>query len=240
MAFINSLLGKIFGNKSERDIKEVTPVIEKIKQEFSRITKLSNDELREESDKIKKIIDERIKPEEDEIAKLKVEVEDADIQASEKIYEKIDKLEEQIDLKLEEVLNEILPVAFAIVKDTARRFVENENVEVTARDYDRDLAAARNSIIINGDKAIWKNSWMAGGNEIIWNMVHYDVQLIGGIVLHRGNIAEMATGEGKTLVATLPVFLNALHGEVFILLQLTITSRNVMQNGWGQFMNFTV
>jgi preprotein translocase subunit SecA len=210
MAFINSLLGKIFGNKSERDIKEVTPVIEKIKQEFSRITKLSNDELREESDKIKKIIDERIKPEEDEIAKLKVEVEDADIQASEKIYEKIDKLEEQIDLKLEEVLNEILPVAFAIVKDTARRFVENENVEVTVRDYDRDLAAARNSIIINGDKAIWKNSWMAGGNEIIWNMVHYDVQLIGGIVLHRGNIAEMATGEGKTLVATLPVFLNAL------------------------------
>jgi preprotein translocase subunit SecA len=210
MAFINSLLGKIFGNKSERDIKEVTPVIEKIKQEFSRITKLSNDELREESDKIKKIIDERIKPEEDEIAKLKVEVEDADIQASEKIYEKIDKLEEQIDLKLEEVLNEILPVAFAIVKDTARRFVENENVEVMARDYDRDLAAARNSIIINGDKAIWKNSWMAGGNEIIWNMVHYDVQLIGGIVLHRGNIAEMATGEGKTLVATLPVFLNAL------------------------------
>jgi preprotein translocase subunit SecA len=210
MAFINSLLGKIFGNKSERDIKEVTPVIEKIKQEYSRIIKLSNDELREESDKIKKIIDERIKSEEDEIAKLKVEVEEADIQESEKIYEKIDKIEEQIDIKLEEVLNEVLPVAFAIVKDTARRFVENENVEVTARDYDRDLAAARNSIIINGDKAIWKNKWMAGGNEIEWNMVHYDVQLIGGIVLHRGNIAEMATGEGKTLVATLPVFLNAL------------------------------
>lgn len=210
MAFINSLLGKIFGNKSERDIKEVTPVIEKIKQEYNRITKLSNDELREESDKIKQIIDERIKPENDEIAKLKIEVEDADIQASEKIYEKIDKLEEQIDVKLEEVLNEVLPVAFAIVKDTARRFVENENIEVTAREYDRDLAAARNSIIINGQKAIWKNRWMAGGNEIVWNMVHYDVQLIGGIVLHRGNIAEMATGEGKTLVATLPVFLNAL------------------------------
>ena len=210
MAFINSLLGKIFGNKSERDIKEVTPVIEKIKQEYNRITKLSNDALREESDKIKQIIDERIKPENDEIAKLKIEVEDADIQASEKIYEKIDKLEEQIDVKLEEVLNEVLPVAFAIVKDTARRFVENENIEVTAREYDRDLAAARNSIIINGQKAIWKNRWMAGGNEIVWNMVHYDVQLIGGIVLHRGNIAEMATGEGKTLVATLPVFLNAL------------------------------
>jgi preprotein translocase subunit SecA len=210
MAFINSLLGKIFGNKSERDIKEVTPVIEKIKQEYSRITKLSNDELREESDKIKKIIDGRIKPEEEEVAKLKAEVEEADIKESEKIYEKIDKIEDQIIIKLEEVLNEVLPVAFAIVKDTARRFVENENVEVTARDYDRDLAAARNSIIINGDKAIWKNRWIAGGTEIIWNMVHYDVQLIGGIVLHRGNIAEMATGEGKTLVATLPVFLNAL------------------------------
>lgn len=210
MAFINSLLGKIFGNKSERDIKEVTPVLAKIKEEYTRISKLSNDGLREESDKIKRIIDERIKPEEDEIAKLKTEVEDADIQASEKIYEKVDKLEEQIDKKLEEVLNEVLPAAFALVKETARRFVENENVEVTARQYDRDLAAARNSIIINGEKAIWKNKWMAGGNEIIWNMVHYDVQLIGGIVLHNGNIAEMATGEGKTLVATLPVFLNAL------------------------------
>jgi preprotein translocase subunit SecA len=210
MAFINSLLGKIFGNKSERDIKEVAPVLVKIKEEYNRIIKLSNDELREESDKIKRIIDERIKPEENEIASLKLEVEDADIQASEKIYEKIDKLEGQIDVKLEEVLNEILPVAFALVKETARRFVENENVEVTARDYDRDLAAVRNSIIINGEKATWKNKWLAGGNEIVWNMVHYDVQLIGGIVLHRGNIAEMATGEGKTLVATLPVFLNAL------------------------------
>ena len=206
MTFINSLLGKIFGNKSERDIKEVTPVIEKIKVEYNRIVQLSNDGLREESDKIKSIIDERIKPEEDEIAQLKIEGEEADIQASEKIYAKIDKLEEKIIEKLEEVLEEVLPVAFALVKETARRFVENENVEVTARDFDRDLAATRNSIIINGDKAIWKNRWLAGGNEIVWNMVHYDVQLIGGIVLHRGNIAEMATGEGKTLVATLPVF----------------------------------
>ncbi|GAB1451639.1 hypothetical protein MASR2M47_16950 [Draconibacterium sp.] len=210
MAFINNLLGKIFGNKSEQDIKEVSPVIEKIKVEYNRIVQLSNDSLREESDKIKKIIDDRIKPEEDEIAQLKLEGEEADIQASEKIYEKIDKLEEKIVAKLEEVLEEVLPIAFALVKETARRFVENENVEVTARDYDRDLAATRNSIIINGEKAIWKNRWLAGGTEIVWNMVHYDVQLIGGIVLHRGNIAEMATGEGKTLVATLPVFLNAL------------------------------
>jgi preprotein translocase subunit SecA len=210
MAFINNLLGKIFGNKSEQDIKEVSPVIEKIKVEYNRIVQLSNDSLREESDKIKKIIDDRIKPEEDEITQLKLEGEEADIQASEKIYEKIDKLEEKIVAKLEEVLEEVLPIAFALVKETARRFVENENVEVTARDYDRDLAATRNSIIINGEKAIWKNRWLAGGTEIVWNMVHYDVQLIGGIVLHRGNIAEMATGEGKTLVATLPVFLNAL------------------------------
>jgi preprotein translocase subunit SecA len=210
MAFINNLLGKIFGNKSERDIKEVNPVIEKIKVEYDRIVQLSNNGLREESDKIKNIIDESIKPEEDEIAQLKIEGEDADIQASEKIYEKIDKLEEKIIEKLEEVLEEVLPAAFALVKETARRFVENENVEVSARDYDRDLAATRNSIVINGDKAVWKNKWLAGGNEITWNMVHYDVQLIGGIVLHRGNIAEMATGEGKTLVATLPVFLNAL------------------------------
>jgi preprotein translocase subunit SecA len=210
MALLNSILGKLFGKKSDRDIKEVSPVIAKIKEEYSRITTLSNDGLREESDRIKQIIDSRIKPEEDEINQLKIAVEEADIQESEKIYEKIDKLESQIDTKLEEVLNEVLPAAFALVKETARRFVENENVEVTAREYDRDLAATRNHVIINGDKAFWKNKWMAGGNEITWNMVHYDVQLIGGIVLHQGNIAEMATGEGKTLVATLPVFLNAL------------------------------
>lgn len=210
MALLNSILGKLFGKKSDRDIKEVTPVIAKIKEEYSRISTLSNDGLREESDRIKQIIDSRIKAEEDEIAGLKVQVEDAEIQESEKIYEKIDKLESVIDTKLEEVLNEVLPAAFALVKETARRFVENENLEVTARDYDRDLAAVRNSVLINGNKAIWKNRWIAGGTEITWNMVHYDVQLIGGIVLHNGNIAEMATGEGKTLVATLPVFLNAL------------------------------
>jgi len=210
MAFITKVLGKILGNKSERDIKEISPIVEQIKVEFNRITQLSNDGLREESDKLKKIIDERIKPEEDEIAKLKIEVEEAEIQDSEKIYEKIDKLEEQIVEKMEEALNEILPMAFALIKETAKRFVENEEVEVLATEMDKNLAATRDSIIIKGDKAVWKNSWMAGGNEIIWNMIHYDVQLIGGIVLHQGNIAEMATGEGKTLVATLPVFLNAL------------------------------
>ncbi len=210
MAFINKVLGAILGNKSERDIKEVGPVVEKIKLEYDRISQLSNDDLRKESDNLKKIIDERIKPEEDEIAKLKEEAEEAEIQDSEKIYEKIDKLETLIDEKIETVLEEVLPAAFAVMKDTARRFVENKTIEVTASEFDRDLAATRNSIIIDGEKAIWKNRWIAGGNEVEWDMVHYDVQLIGGIVLHRGNIAEMATGEGKTLVATLPVFLNAL------------------------------
>ena len=217
MAFITKILGKILGNKSERDIKEVAPVIEKIKLEYNRITQLSNDGLREESDKLKDIIKERVKPEVDEIAQLKKDVEVAEIQDSEKIYEKIDKLEEQITEKTDEVLNEILPSAFALVKETAKRFFDSENIEVIASELDKDLAATRDSILIDGDKAIWKNKWLAGGTEITWNMIHYDVQLIGGIVLHNGNIAEMATGEGKTLAATLPVFLNALtHRGVHI------------------------
>jgi len=213
MAFITKVLGKILGNKSERDIKEVMPVVDAIKSEHERVKKLSNDELRAESLRIKNIIHDRIKPEEDEIAGLKEDVEEVEIQESEKIYERIDRLEEIIEDKLEEVLNEVLPVAFAIVKDTARRFFENKELVVTATDFDKNLAAERASIKVEGNKAIWKNKWVAGGTEITWNMIHYDVQLIGGIVLHRGNIAEMATGEGKTLVATLPVFLNALAGR---------------------------
>ena len=213
MAFVTKILGKILGNKSERDIKEISPIIEQIKEEYKRVTQLSNDDLRAESVKLKQIIADRIKPEEDEIAALKIEAEEVEIQDTEKIYERIDKLEEKIDEKIEEVLNEILPTAFAVVKDTARRFTENETVEVTVTDFDRDLSATRDSINIIGEKAIWNNTWLAGGNPTTWDMVHYDVQLIGGVVLHRGNIAEMATGEGKTLVATLPVFLNALTGK---------------------------
>ncbi len=210
MAFISKVLGKILGNKSERDIKEVSPIVDKIKIEYDRIIQLSNDGLRDESTKLKKIIDDRIQPEVDEIAELKIKAEEAEVQDSEKFYEQIDKLDERIDEKIEEVLLEILPTAFALIKDTARRFTENKTIEVTANDFDKDLAATRGSINIEGNKAIWNNSWIAGGTEVTWNMIHYDVQLIGGIVLHQGNIAEMATGEGKTLVATLPVFLNAL------------------------------
>ncbi len=213
MAFVTKLLGKILGSKSERDIRETSPVVELIKKEYQRMVSMSNDELRNETDKLRQVINERIKPELDQIAELKARAEEIEIEESEKTYGQIDKLEEVVLEKTEEVLNEVLPTAFAIVKETARRFFENEIVEVTARNYDRDLASTRSSISINGEKAHWKNRWIAGGNEIVWDMVHYDVQLIGGVVLHQGKIAEMATGEGKTLAATLPVFLNALAGR---------------------------
>ncbi len=213
MAFISNLFSKLLGKKSDRDIKEITPVVESIKADYERVKNFSNDELRDESARLKAKIKEAVQAEQIEIDRLKSEVEELDIQESEKVYERIDKLEEIIIEKIEEVLQEILPTAFSIVKETANRFTRNAKVEVTARDYDRQLAAFRNSITIVGDKAIWSNRWIAGGNEITWDMVHYDVQLIGGVVLHQGKIAEMATGEGKTLVATLPVFLNALAGR---------------------------
>ena len=153
MAFVNKILGKILGNKSERDIKETSPIVEKIKEEYNRIVQLSNDGLREESEKLKNIISNRIKPEEDEIASIKEQVEEADIQESEKLYAQIDKLEDRIVAKLEEVLNEILPAAFAVIKETARRFFENETIEVSANDFDKNLAANRDSIYIKGEKA---------------------------------------------------------------------------------------
>ena len=213
MAFINKILGKFLGSKADKDMTEIAPLLEQIKKEYERVKLLSNDELRAESARLKALIQERIKPEEDRINELKEQVDSADIQESEKIYQEIDKLEEKIDDKLEEVLNEILPVAFSVVKSTARLFTENEQVIVKATDFDRDLATTRSSIMIEGENAIWLNKWMAGGNQITWDMIHYDVQLIGGIVLHQGKVAEMGTGEGKTLVATLAVFLNALTGR---------------------------
>ena len=213
MAFVTKILGKFLGNKSDRDIREITPIVEEIKKEYERISKLSIDELRGESARLKQVIQDRIQADLDEIAALKAKVEEVDIQESEKIYQQVDKIEEQINEKIEVVLNEILPAAFAVVKDTARRFTENERLLVKATDFDRELAAGRDSIEIDGEQAIWYNKWIAGGAEVTWAMVHYDVQLIGGVVLHQGKIAEMATGEGKTLVATLPVFLNALAGR---------------------------
>ncbi|MDA3891600.1 MAG: preprotein translocase subunit SecA [Salinivirgaceae bacterium] len=212
MSIIDGLLTKFFGNKSDRDIKEINPFVGLTNEEFQKLSSISNDELRgktkELQDKIKAYISEEL----DSIKALqdKLESENIEIDQREDIYIEIDSIESVIDDKIEEVLEQILPTAFAIVKETARRFKENDFIEVSANDFDRNIAAERESVEINGEKAKWYNSWIAGGTEIIWDMVHYDVQLIGGVALHKGRIAEMATGEGKTLVATLPVFLNAL------------------------------
>ncbi len=201
---------KLFGNKSQRDLKEITPYVDKIKAVYPSIQALSNDELRAKTDEIKRRIQDYVADERAEVEALRSGIEDKELEEREAIWEKVDKMEKTITDKMEVVLEEVLPETFAIVKDTARRFAENKEVEVTANGFDRDLATKHDFVRIEGDKAIYQNHWVAGGNEITWDMVHYDVQLFGGVVLHKGKIAEMATGEGKTLVATLPVFLNAL------------------------------
>ncbi|MBQ5466699.1 MAG: preprotein translocase subunit SecA, partial [Muribaculaceae bacterium] len=211
---LNDFLKSIFGNKSERDVKKMRPVLNKIKEIYPSIEQLSNDELRARSAAIRQDIADYVQPQRDEIAKIKAEIETIDYEEREPLWEKVDKIEKDILERIEEKLNEVLPEVFAIVKDTARRFAQNEEIEVTANDFDRELASqGKDFLEIRGDKAVYFNHWIAGGNEITWDMIHYDVQLIGGIVLHQGKIAEMATGEGKTLVATLPVFLNALAGQ---------------------------
>ncbi len=214
MSIVGKVLTLFLGNKEERDLKEINPYVGKIQQESALVVLLSNDELRDRTAELKKEVRASIAEEEKEIADLRASAEnEEDVNRKEELYNEVDKLEKLILEKIEKKLAEILPTAFAIVKETARRFKENEVLEVTARDWDRNLAATRPSITVEGDRAYWKNRWMAGGNEILWDMVHYDVQLIGGVALHQGKIAEMATGEGKTLVATLPVFLNALAGR---------------------------
>ncbi len=214
MSILNTVLGKILGNKSDRDIKEISPIVESIKQEYAKLSSISNDELRNKTNELKKFIQEYIKDEKSKIDGLNEIIEaEEDVEAKEKYFDEIDAIEKKIDEQIDKALNEILPQAFAVIKETARRFKENEYIEVTASDMDRDLAAKNEHVEVEGIKAKYYNSWFAGGNKITWDMVHYDVQLIGGIVLHQGKIAEMATGEGKTLVATLPVFLNALTGR---------------------------
>ena len=211
----NQILKSLFGDKSSRDMKLIKPLVEKVKAAYPEIQKLTNDELRAKTKEIQAYIQNSAKEQKAQIDELKAKIEDTPIDEREEIFAKIDKLDKEVLDIYEKALDEVMPVAFSIVKDTARRFAENEETVVTATDFDRELAAnpKNDFITIEGDKAIYHNHWTAGGNDLKWEMVHYDVQIFGGTVLHQGKIAEMATGEGKTLVATLPVFLNALTGN---------------------------
>ncbi len=203
----------LFGDKSSRDMKLIQPIVEKVKKAYPEIEALDNDQLRAKTKEIQAYVQNSAKEQNEKIAELKAKIEDTPIDEREAIFNEIDKLDKLALDNMEEALTEVLPVAFSIVKETARRFAQNEEVVVNATDFDRELAATKDFVRIEGDKAIYQNHWMAGGNDLKWDMVHYDVQLFGGAVLHQGKIAEMATGEGKTLVATLPVFLNALTGN---------------------------
>ncbi|MDR2936580.1 MAG: preprotein translocase subunit SecA [Rikenellaceae bacterium] len=216
MSLTTSLLKLFFGTKADKDKKEIQPYVDKILAAYPAVDALNNDELRALSTKLKQEIADFIRPQEDQVVELKARLEGADVTIDEKenIGKEIDRITKAIDDKIEEKLLEIMPQAFSIVKSTARRLTQNPQIEVTATDFDRDLAAAgKDFVSIEGDKAIWVNQWKAGGNTITWDMIHYDCQLFGGAVLHLGKISEMATGEGKTLVATVPVFLNALAGK---------------------------
>jgi preprotein translocase subunit SecA len=214
--YMLNFISKLFGSKSERDVKGLLPLVEKVKAEFAKLDQISNDELRARTIDFKETIKQGLVEIDSEIQAIKDKTENTpDLDVSEKVelYTQLDKLEKDRNKELEEILLRILPEAFAVVKETARRFTNNKTIEVTATEFDRHLAAKKGNVLIKGDKAIHHNTWLAAGNEVTWNMVHYDVQLIGGVVLHQGKISEMATGEGKTLVATLPAYLNALAGQ---------------------------
>ncbi|MCQ2384824.1 MAG: preprotein translocase subunit SecA [Paludibacteraceae bacterium] len=212
MGFSN-FLQKIFGTKAQRDMREIQPMVDKIKAAYVEVDKLSNDALRAKTQELKARVAKSAEAEQTKIAEIRTKIEATDIDSREPLYKEIDKLESQIKENLEEALTQVLPEAFAVMKSTARRFAENAEIRVTATDFDRSLAVKHDFVSIDGNEAVYKNEWEAGGNILKWDMVHYDVQLFGGVVLHQGKIAEMATGEGKTLVATLPVFLNALTGR---------------------------
>lgn len=210
---LNKILQSLFGNKSTRDMKLIQPLVEKVKATYDEIKALSNDQLRAKTKEIQAHVQNAAKEQKEKIAQLKAQIEETPIDERESLFNQIDKLEKEALEVYEVALNEVMPVAFGIMHDTARRFTENEEIVVRATDFDRDLAATKDFVRIEGDNAIYSNHWIAGGNDTKWDMIHYDVQIFGGIALHQGKIAEMATGEGKTLVATLPVFLNALTGN---------------------------
>ena len=209
----NEFLSSIFGHKATRDMKEIKPWVDKVKAAYPEIAALDNDALRAKTEELKAYIRNSAAEQRAKVEELKASVENTELEEREELFAQIDKIEKEILDTYEKALDEVLPVAFSIVKETAKRFSENEEIVVTATEFDRHLAATKDFVRIEGDKAIYQNHWVAGGNDTLWNMVHYDVQLFGGVVLHKGKIAEMATGEGKTLVATLPVFLNALTGN---------------------------
>ena len=211
-----NFLTKLFGTKSDRDLKQLVPIKDLVLEAYETIKNLSNDELRGKTDEFKQLIHEAVKDDEARIAEIKHTLDTnygMPVAEKEQLYKEMEKLEKESYDLTQKVLDQILPEAFAVMKETARRFKDNETVVVTANQHDRDLAARRECVTVEGDKAIYQHTWSAGGNMITWDMCHYDVQLIGGTVLHQGKIAEMATGEGKTLVATLPVYLNALPGK---------------------------
>ena len=214
MSFLNSVLKVFVGDKAKQDVKALSPLVDKIKTFESALEALSHDELRAKTDEFKAKIAESIASINEQITNLTQEAETTeDIDRREDIYQDIDKLKDEAYLITEDVLNAILPEAFAVVKETAKRFVHNTSIMVSANEFDRSLSGEKEYVALEDDKAIWSNSWDAAGKPITWDMIHYDVQLIGGISMHQGKIAEMQTGEGKTLVATLPMYLNALAGK---------------------------
>ncbi|MBT8204307.1 MAG: preprotein translocase subunit SecA, partial [Eudoraea sp.] len=214
MSLVNSIIKAFVGDKSKKDVKELQPIVNKINSFESALEKLSHDELRNKTAEFKTIIADNCKEIHQEIDRLQEESKlSTDIDKNEAIYNKIDSLNEEAYTKTETILNELLPEAFAVVKETAKRFVQNETLKVKATELDRKLSGTKEYVTLDGDEALWSNSWDAAGKEVTWDMVHYDVQLIGGIAMHQGKIAEMQTGEGKTLVATLPLYLNGLAGK---------------------------
>ncbi|HAR19385.1 MAG TPA: preprotein translocase subunit SecA, partial [Cytophagales bacterium] len=215
LKYITGGIAKLFGSKSERDIKGLLPILDKIKLEFAKLQSIDDNDLRQKTFEIKANINSKLHSTDARLAELSLRLKESSVDVAEKeaIFIEIDKLETERNKQLEVVLMEVLPIAFALVKETARRWKEFGKITVSATEHDKKVAAKRKGVEIVGDKAIWHNKWAATGTEVTWDMVHYDVQLLGGIVLHQGKISEMATGEGKTLVATLPAFLNALAGR---------------------------
>ncbi|MBL4652450.1 MAG: hypothetical protein JKY53_06230 [Flavobacteriales bacterium] len=213
---ITGFLKKIVGSKYDKDIKETEPTVELIHEAYAKLQGISNDQLRSRTKELKEKVQVHLKEEQDKIDALRLKIDEnpsLNIAEKEDIYNEIDALDEAIDAKVVEILDELLPEAFAVVKETARRFSENDFIEVTATEMDKSIAATRDSVVVEGDKVKWMSKWLAAGIEVEWDMIHYDVQLVGGIILHQGKIAEMQTGEGKTLVSTLPIYLNALSGR---------------------------